>query len=129
VLGNLKRVEQKWPGGRLVLNSIEMALFNQLADRRVRRGCLLLSQGEVVITDRLHAHILCCLMEIPHVVMDNSYGKISNFRKTWGTGNNGLCIEAREFPEAITKAQMLLKELREMRFASLTSTPKSLKKT
>jgi hypothetical protein len=39
----------------------------------------LLGSGRVVITDRLHGHILCTLLEIPHVVLDNSYGKISRF--------------------------------------------------
>jgi pyruvyl transferase EpsO len=127
LLGYLKRVDQKLPGSRMILNSIRTVLFNQIADRRVRRGCLLLSQGEVVITDRLHAHILCCLMEIPHVVMDNSYGKISSFRKAWGTGNDGLCLEAREFPEAISKAHLLLNRLREKRSCSFSKTPKSEK--
>lgn len=35
-----------------------------------------LSQGRVVLTDRLHVHIACGLLGIPHVVVDNSYGKI-----------------------------------------------------
>lgn len=30
----------------------------------------------MVITDRLHAHVLAGLMGIPHVVLDNSYGKV-----------------------------------------------------
>lgn len=33
--------------------------------------------AKVVATNRLHAHIYCCLAGIPHVVTDNSYGKIS----------------------------------------------------
>jgi pyruvyl transferase EpsO len=49
----------------------------------VERGCRLLSSGRVVITDRLHAHLLCLLMGIPHGVLDNSYGKLTRFLDTW----------------------------------------------
>ena len=47
------------------------------------RGCRLLSRGHQVITDRLHAHILCLLMGIPHVVVDNNYGKLGSFLEAW----------------------------------------------
>ncbi|WP_406869386.1 polysaccharide pyruvyl transferase family protein [Paraburkholderia fungorum] len=36
-----------------------------------------------VITDRLHGHILACLMDIPNTVIDNSYGKNSTYMKEW----------------------------------------------
>lgn len=36
----------------------------------------LFAGASIVITDRLHAHVLAGLMGIPHVVLDNSYGKI-----------------------------------------------------
>ena len=29
----------------------------------------LLSKGSTVVTDRLHAHILCCLLNIPHLYL------------------------------------------------------------
>ena len=35
-----------------------------------------LRRGKVVITDRLHAHVLCLLLGIPHVLLDNNYGKV-----------------------------------------------------
>ncbi|KKM84709.1 hypothetical protein LCGC14_1296490, partial [marine sediment metagenome] len=49
-------------------------IYSWAANLRLRRGCLLLSSGQVVITDRLHAHVLCTIMGIPHVVLDNTYG-------------------------------------------------------
>lgn len=56
---------------------------NRAARAHLRRGCRLLSSGRVVVTDRLHGHILCTLMGIPHVLLDNSYGKLRHFYDTW----------------------------------------------
>jgi exopolysaccharide biosynthesis predicted pyruvyltransferase EpsI len=61
----------------------QFAFFNEIAHRRVLRGLSLLASGDYVITDRLHGHILCLLQNIPHTVIDNNYGKISQFIKAW----------------------------------------------
>ena len=58
-------------------------LFRNLAHHRLSRGIHLLSSAEFVITDRLHSHILCVLLGIPHIVFDNSYGKLSTFIDAW----------------------------------------------
>ena len=60
-----------------------LALWNHLSAIRMKRGIQLLSKGSVVLTDRLHAHILSILIGKPHVIADNSYGKISDFYQTW----------------------------------------------
>jgi exopolysaccharide biosynthesis predicted pyruvyltransferase EpsI len=52
---------------------------------RLARGTALLRSGRRVITDRLHGHILSLLLGLPHVVLDNSYGKTSAFMHAWGT--------------------------------------------
>lgn len=57
--------------------------YQYLAELRLKRGIELLSSAEYVITDRLHAHILCLLLDIPHTVLDNSYGKVSSFVSAW----------------------------------------------
>jgi pyruvyl transferase EpsO len=62
----------------------------RLAEWRFRRGLTMLSQGEVVVTDRLHAHILSVLLDIPHVLLDNSYGKVSGFADQWTGEYQGL---------------------------------------
>ncbi|WP_264045182.1 polysaccharide pyruvyl transferase family protein [Methylobacterium flocculans] len=59
--------------------------YRLLAGRRLKRGLSLLSSARLVITDRLHGHILCVLLGIPHCVIDNSYGKLGSFMNTWGT--------------------------------------------
>ena len=50
---------------------------------RFHRGLEILGRGRGVVTDRLHGHILSSLMGIPHVALDNSYGKLSAFMDTW----------------------------------------------
>jgi exopolysaccharide biosynthesis predicted pyruvyltransferase EpsI len=58
------------------------------ARKRVARGCRLLSRGHIVVTDRLHGHILSLLLGIPHVLLDNSYGKVKSFYDTWMADSN-----------------------------------------
>jgi pyruvyl transferase EpsO len=53
------------------------------ARNRVAAGVKLLGRGRAVATDRMHAHILSTLLGIPHVVVDNSYGKLRSFYETW----------------------------------------------
>jgi exopolysaccharide biosynthesis predicted pyruvyltransferase EpsI len=66
-----------------VLRDVLSATYEPLARQRWQRGCDLLSRGHIVVTDRLHAHILCVLLNIPHVLFDNNYGKLSSFYRTW----------------------------------------------
>ncbi len=38
---------------------------------------------QAVVTDRLHGHILCTLLNIPHVFLPNSYHKNQGFYEAW----------------------------------------------
>lgn len=60
--------------------------FDPLARHWLDRGRRILSGGEVVITDRLHGHVLSLLMGIPHVVTDNRTGKV---RAVWEADTHG----------------------------------------
>jgi exopolysaccharide biosynthesis predicted pyruvyltransferase EpsI len=57
--------------------------FDPLARQRIGRGCRILSRGKVVVTDRLHAHLLATLMGIPNVVLDNAHGKVRAVYEAW----------------------------------------------
>jgi pyruvyl transferase EpsO len=83
------------------------AAWNAAASARIERGCTLLSRGRVVVTDRLHAHILCTMLGIPHVVLDNSYGKVQNFIAAW-TRDSPLVHRASNPQEAVASASALL---------------------
>jgi exopolysaccharide biosynthesis predicted pyruvyltransferase EpsI len=56
-------------------------------DRNARfvfgRGLGVLGRGRVVVSDRLHVHIISVILGRPHVSLDNSYGKLRAFRDTW----------------------------------------------
>jgi exopolysaccharide biosynthesis predicted pyruvyltransferase EpsI len=49
----------------------------------VARAVRLLSLGKVVVTDRLHGHILCTLIGVPHILLNNSYGKNFAYFESW----------------------------------------------
>lgn len=84
--------------------------FDPLARHWVRRGCLILSRGRVVVTDRLHGHVLALLMGIPHVVMDNANGKVGALYDTW-TSASPLVQLAKNQPEALDLARALVADL------------------
>ena len=77
-----------------------------LAAWRLRRGIAILSRGRVVVTDRLHAHILSLLLDVTHVVLDNSYGKIGDFAAQWTHEYRGL-HRAQSKSEAFEHARTL----------------------
>jgi pyruvyl transferase EpsO len=83
------------------------AAYDRQAQQRLREGCRLLARGKVVITDRLHAHILCLLLGIPHVLLDNSYGKVRRVHDTW-TADAPHVRWAASPAEAVTAARSLL---------------------
>lgn len=87
-------------------SSLIAAHYRSLARLRVRRGLEMLSTGKVVISDRLHAHILCLLMGIPHVVLDNSYKKVSSFFKSW-TSTSPIARWAASPEAALREAKLL----------------------
>lgn len=62
---------------------VRVQLYQNLAENRVDRGLRQLSSSKYVIADRLHAHILCVLLDLPHTVVDNNYGKIGEFMDAW----------------------------------------------
>jgi len=63
----------------------EMRAFDGYSGWLMRQARALLRMGRIVISDRLHGHILCLIMGIPHVMVDNRQGKISGFMETWKT--------------------------------------------
>jgi len=52
--------------------------YRKNAEQNVRAGVKALAGADLVITDRLHAHILSGLLGVPHLVLDNNYGKVSS---------------------------------------------------
>jgi pyruvyl transferase EpsO len=51
-------------------------LWEHLSRDRLALACAIVRRGRVVVTDRLHVHVMALQMGIPTVVSDNSYGKV-----------------------------------------------------
>jgi len=63
--------------------AVQLSIFDAIAWRRLRFGLALLDKARVIVTNRLHGHILGLLSAKPHVVLGDRYGKIESFYKTW----------------------------------------------
>lgn len=75
--------------------------YTRQATDRLERGLRLLGSSRRVVTDRLHAHILCIMLGIPHAVMEDRYGKIDAFYRTW-TSECDLARRADSTEEALS---------------------------
>jgi exopolysaccharide biosynthesis predicted pyruvyltransferase EpsI len=107
----LGRVAARFQGKAVLLDQFMSSnvygpWFRRLASERVEAGLRRLSRGRVVITDRLHAFILSLLMGVPHVVLDNSYGKLQAFHNTW-TVKSPITHWANSPREALQRARAL----------------------
>lgn len=70
-------------GNRLLpMQAIWGKYTDYLMDKAVKR----FSGYRNVQTSRLHGHILSCLLDKPNTLLDNSYGKNSNYYNTWTSG-------------------------------------------
>lgn len=80
------KVTRKRPRLTAPFQSLLVGIRKRYSEERLARGVALLSAGRVVVTDRLHAHIMSCLLGIPNVVFDSWDGKISALHQTWTKG-------------------------------------------
>src|SRR5262249_24119510 len=77
-----RRRERGPPDWPALLDSL-MRTYDPLARERLERGCRTLARGRAVVTDRLHGHVLCLLLGVPHVLLDTNYRKLGRFFQTW----------------------------------------------
>jgi exopolysaccharide biosynthesis predicted pyruvyltransferase EpsI len=93
--------------GSLDPQRMRLGKFNAAARQRFGRGMRQIGRGRVVVTDRLHVHILSLLQGKPHAVLDNSYGKIARFMAAF-TGTTELAYRASSLRDAIEWARAQL---------------------
>ncbi|MEM6525800.1 MAG: polysaccharide pyruvyl transferase family protein [Bacteroidota bacterium] len=67
-----------------------VAFFDLLARSRFKRGIRTLSRGKIVVTDRLHGHILSTLIGKHQVLLDNHYRKIGNYLDCFASSSEGI---------------------------------------
>jgi len=57
--------------------------FLQKANFGLLCSIFILQRAKIIITDRLHAHIIASLLHIPTILIDTNNGKMTNYIKTW----------------------------------------------
>jgi pyruvyl transferase EpsO len=65
------------------MRAVFLSVCDMFGKANLRRGVSMLSMGEHLVTDRLHGHILACLLGVDHVVVNDRYGKIEAMWHTW----------------------------------------------
>lgn len=63
---------------RLWLESTE-----RLSTANMTRAVGMVSTGQVLVTDRLHGHVIAGLAGVPHIVVNDRYGKVKALWDTW----------------------------------------------
>ncbi|WP_414753862.1 polysaccharide pyruvyl transferase family protein [Anabaena sp. CCY 9910] len=77
---------QKWQNSypyEVDFNHVYQPSIHQLSWSLMHSGVYQLKQHRLVITNRLHGHIICVLFNIPHVFLPNSYYKNEAFYEEW----------------------------------------------
>lgn len=64
-------------------NKVLSPLWEAYSESLTKRAVASFSAHDHIVTDRLHGHILACLMDKPSTVIDNSYGKNSSYVSQW----------------------------------------------
>lgn len=81
-------------GVRVPVRGALSRCYDPLAERRLEQGLGRLRAASLVVTDRLHGHILALLLGIPHVLLDERTGKLRAFHETWTRGLSGVRFAA-----------------------------------
>ncbi len=64
-------------------NSVDNPSLQRLSLSFIHSGIYQFQKYRLIITNRLHGHILCVLLNIPHIFLPNSYHKNQSFYQTW----------------------------------------------
>ncbi len=83
-----------------------LRIFDAIAARRLRFGWHMLDGAGVIVSNRLHGHLLCVLAGKDHVILPDRYGKVVSFFETWTKGI-GTARVAGSVAEAQTMALAL----------------------
>jgi exopolysaccharide biosynthesis predicted pyruvyltransferase EpsI len=82
---------------------------NQRAWAKATQGFEMLGTADLVITDRLHGHIMSTIIGVPHILMDSKLKKNINFHDTW-TKDCGCTRVADSIDEAKNFARMFFEQ-------------------
>ncbi|MGD1699395.1 polysaccharide pyruvyl transferase family protein [Dapis sp. BLCC M229] len=78
-----RRIWLKTATENIDFNSVDNPSMHRLSLSFLHSGIYQLQKYRLIITNRLHGHILCVLLNIPHIFLPNSYHKNQSFYETW----------------------------------------------
>jgi pyruvyl transferase EpsO len=93
-------------GRALPLSSLLTRTYDPAARARLACAIAWMGSADVVVTDRLHGHVLALLLGIPHVLLDDRTGKVHALHAAWTSGVAGIRV-ARDPAEALDLARAL----------------------
>jgi len=79
------------------------SITQQIAMQRLQAGIEQLCSSRFVVTDQLNAHILCLLLNQPHVIVENGLDQLMSFHDTW-TSNVPRTMISASWKEALELA-------------------------
>jgi len=79
----LARMWRRFPWTIGFTRSMAFRARERYARERLAFGLDLLSRGSMVVTDRLHAHVLCCLLGVRHLLFNSLDGKVFALHEAW----------------------------------------------
>jgi pyruvyl transferase EpsO len=98
------RLERRLPGPSRP--RLRLMLYNRSARLTVAAAAAAVGSAGAVITDRLHAHVLCTMLGVPHVVVYGGSGKITAFVETWPVTHRFAHVAA-----SVAEAEALARDL------------------
>lgn len=69
-----------------------LAAWRRHAEALLAEAAALFDRHEHLVTDRLHGHILACLLDRPHEVRDNRYGKNTRYLRDWTGASDRVAL-------------------------------------
>ena len=87
-LRRMHRLGMGWGANKLL-----SGLWANYSGRLIESAVTLFSAHDRIVTDRLHGHILACLMDKPNIVLDNSYGKNSGYVGAWTAASELVSLQ------------------------------------
>jgi exopolysaccharide biosynthesis predicted pyruvyltransferase EpsI len=69
--------------GKFPAPTLTSAVVNRFARQNLQWAIQTLSTGHVLVTDRLHGHVIATLCGIEHIVVNDRYGKVRALWETW----------------------------------------------
>ncbi|MGW9113326.1 polysaccharide pyruvyl transferase family protein [Microbacterium sp. NPDC055683] len=75
----LVQASRRWGTPRLrIVHRLAEHAVARINEQNIRAAVALYAGSRLVVVDRLHAHVLACLLGIENIVLDNSYRKIGS---------------------------------------------------